>query len=159
MSRNNQLEAENKRLSQKVEEMKEICTLTSTMNVKIKSQLEQESIDKDSLKQSNLKLKVSLNKLTMKCNELNQRVKVLETNLKRKVMTRMNQPKVQIIKSASDVVRSDTMDMENLQRRYDELEAEHQEALNVIDELEFELGDVIILNFPVCQAKGFSVIF
>jgi hypothetical protein len=73
-------------------------------------------------------------------------------------MTRVNQPKVQIIKSASDVVRSDMKDMENLQSRYNELETEHQEALNVIDELEFELSDVIILNFPVCQVKGFSVI-
>lgn len=158
MSRNNQLELENKRLSQKVEEMKEICTLTSTMNVNFKSQLERESVDKGNLKESNQKLKISLNKLSVKCNELNQRVKVLETNLKRKVMTRINQPRVQIIKSASDVVRSDNQALEDLQKRHDKLDAEHQEALNVIDELEFELGDVMIQNVSLLEAKGSTMI-
>ena len=158
MSRNGQLEVENKRLSQKVEEMKEICTLTSTMNVQFKSKLEREALEKGNLKESNQKLKISLNKLSVKCNELNQRVKVLETNLKRKVLTRINQPRVQIIKSASDVVRSDNQALEDLQSRYDKLDTEHQEALNVIDELEFELDDVIIQNVSLLKAKSSTMI-
>lgn len=145
MLRNSQLEAENKRLSQKVDEMKEICALTSKLNVKFKSQLEQESNHKENMNESNKKLKMSMNKLSWKCNELNQKVKILEINLKRKVMTRINQPKVQIIKTASDVVQMDNKLIEELQKRYDQLDVEHQEALNIIDELEFELDDVITL--------------
>lgn len=147
MSRNGHLEAENKRLSVKVEEMKEICTLTSTLNIKYKSQLDREQQDKESLKESNHKLKLKLNNLSVKCNEMNERVRVLETNLKRKVLTRVNQPKVQIIKSISEITRTDNKSLEKLQKRYDELDAEHQEALQVIDELEFELGDVITSSF------------
>lgn len=147
MSRNNHYEAENKRLSVKVEEMKEICSLTSSLNVKYKSQLDRESQDKEFFKESNHNLKVKLNNLSVKCNEMNERVKVLEINLKRKVVMRINQPKVQVIKSISDITRMDSKELDVLQKRYDELDSEHQEALNVIDELEFELGDVIALNF------------
>lgn len=158
MSRNGHLEAENKRLSVKVEEMKEICTLTSTLNVKYKSQLDREQQDKESLKESNHKLKLKLNILSVKCNEMNEKVKVLETSLKRKVLTRVNQPKVQIIKSISEIRRTDNKSLADLQKRYDELDAEHQEALHVIDELEFELGDVIISSF-LCFDDNFFNLF
>jgi chromosome segregation ATPase len=148
MSHNNRIEAENKRLSMKVEEMKEICSLTSTLNVKYKSQLDKESEDKEFLKESNHKLKLRLNYLSKKCNEMNERVKVLEVNLNRKALTRINQPRVQIIKSITDITRFDSKALDDLQKRYDELDTEHKDALNVIDELEFELDDVIALNFP-----------
>lgn len=147
MSRSSQLEVENKRLSMKVDEMKEICTATSSMNVKYRMQLEKETTEKEELKESNHKLKVKLNNLTTQCNELNQRIKVLESNLSRKNDMRINaQPQVQVIKSIADIIESNPRDsaaLADLQKRFDELDAEHQEALNVIDELEFELGDVI----------------
>lgn len=144
MSRNSQLEAENQRLSMKVNEMKDICSLTSSLNVKYKLQLDSEVQDKESLKESNHKFKLKLNNLSVKCNEMNERIKVLENSLRRKVVMKVNQPKVQVIKSIADITRpADNKALQDLQRRYDELDAEHQESLNVIDELEFELGDVM----------------
>lgn len=144
MSRSSQLEAENKRLSVTVDEMKEICTLTSTLNVKYKLQLDREVQGKENFKQSNHILKLKLNNLSMKCNEMNERIKVLETNLRRKVIMKIVQPKVQVIRSITDITKVDNKALDDLQKRYDELHADHQEALNVIDELEFELGDVMI---------------
>lgn len=145
MSRSSQLEAENKRLSFKVDEMKEICSSTSSLNVKYKMQLEKESSEKENLLEVNQKLKLKLNSLSVKCNELNHRIKVLECSLKRKNATRLTQPQVRLISSVEDIVITRPKQDEalrELQKRYDELDAEHQESLNVIDELEFELGDV-----------------
>lgn len=146
MSRSNQLEVENKRLSMKVDEMKQICTTTSSLNVKFRMQLEKESTEKENLHEANLKLKTKLNSLSVICNELNEKVKVLESNLKRKSVTRI-QPQVQMINSIADIVvgTKDSEAFDDLQRRYDELDAEHHEAMDVIDQLEFELGDV---NLP-----------
>lgn len=147
MSRNSQLEAENKRLSVKVDEMKDICSLTSSLNVKYRLQLDKETSDKENLAELNQKLKTRLNNLTVKCNELNQKVKVLELNIKRKPAVRLSQqPPVRVISSISDIIIPDqrsNAEFIDLQKRFDELDAEHQEALNVIDDLEFELGDVI----------------
>lgn len=145
MSRNSQLEAENRRLTLKVDEMKSICTLTSSLNVKYQMQLQEETTEKENLKESNHKLKLKLNNLSIRCNDLNQRIKVLESNLKRKPATRASQAPVRIISSISDIIVADPNKSKafiDLQKRYDGLEAEHKEALNVIDELEFELGDV-----------------
>lgn len=150
MSRNNHLESENKRLSLKVDEMKEICSLTSSLNVKYKMQLDREASDKEDLKESNHKLKLKLNQLSAKSNEQSQRIKVLENSLKRKPAVRASQPQVRIIGSVSDIVATDprkSVVFVDLQTRYDELDAAHQEALNVIDELEFELGDVMTQKF------------
>lgn len=146
MSRNSHLESENKRLSLKVDEMKEICGLTSSLNVKYKMQLDRETSDKENLKDSNHKLKLKLNQLSAKSNDQSQRIKVLENSLKRKPAIRASQPQVRIIGSVSDIVATDprkSVVFVDLQTRYDELDAAHQEALNVIDELEFELGDVM----------------
>lgn len=152
MSRNNHLESENKRLSLKVDEMKEICSLTSSLNVKYKVQLDKEAADKTSLQESNHKLKLKLNVLTFKFTELNQRIKVLEANLRRRPVTKISsQPQVRVISSVSDIVIHNPMNngaLNDLQKRFNELEIEHQEALNVIDELEFELGDVITKSLP-----------
>lgn len=146
MSRSGQLEADNKRLSFKVDEMKEICSATSKLNVQYKTQLDKETSDKENLLEANRKLKLKLNSLSIKCNELNQRVKILEDSLQRKNATSMNQPQVRVISSVEDIVITRPKQDEafrDLKKTYNELEAEHQEALNVIDELEFELGDVI----------------
>lgn len=147
MSQASQLEVENKLLSMKVDEMKQVCTVTSTMNVKYRMQLETETAEKENLQESNHKLKVKLNSLTVVCNELNHKIKVLETELTRHNATRIvAQPQVRVIKSIADIIESNPNDsaaLDDLQKRFDELDAEHQEALNVIDELEFELGDVI----------------
>ena len=149
MSRSGQLEAENRRLTFKVDEMKEICSLSSSLNVKYKMQLDKETTDKENLLESNHKLKVKLNSLSVTCNELNERIKVLESSLKLKNATRLSQPQVRVISSVEDIVitrpKQDEA-LQDLQKRYNELDAEHQEALNVIDELEFELGDVISLK-------------
>lgn len=120
-------------------------TLTSSLNVKYKMQLQRETDEKERLQESNQKLKVTLNNLTAKCNELGQRVKLLESNLARQSAVK-EVPRVQMINSIADIVVSppqSTAAFSDLQKRFDELEAEHQEALNVIDDLEFELGDVI----------------
>lgn len=143
-----------------VDEMKEICSTTSTVNVRLRMQLEKETSEKENLKESNHKLKVKLNSLTVICNELNEKIKVLETNLKRKGVTRIvAQPKVQVIKSIADIIDSsptDSAELSDLQKRFDELDAEHQEALNVIDELEFELGDVIARGHCLTQLPSLS---
>lgn len=120
-------------------------TLTSSLNVKYKMQLQRETDEKEKLQESNQKLKVTLNNMTAKCNELGQRVKLLESNLARQSAVK-EVPRVQMINSIADIVVSppqSTAAFNDLQKRFDELEAEHQEALNVIDDLEFELGDVI----------------
>lgn len=148
MSRNSHLEAENKRLSSKVDEMKEICSLTSSLNVKYKVQLDREVTDRRNLQESNQRLKIKLNSLTVKCTELNQKVKVLDAHLRRRPITRIsNQPQVRVISLVSDIRINEPQSSEalkELQKRYDELDVAHQEALNVIDELDFELDDVII---------------
>lgn len=151
MSRSSQLEVENKRLSMKVDEMKQICTTTSSLNVKFRMQLEKESTEKENLHEANLKLKTKLNSMSVICNELNEKVKVLESNLKRQSVTRI-QPQVQMINSIADIVvgPKDSEAFDDLQRRYDELDAEHHDALDVIDQLEFELGDV---SLPAGQAN------
>lgn len=140
------MEAENKRLSQKVDELKDICSLTSSLNVKYKLQLEREASEKEALKESNHKLKLKLNNLSAKTNELAHKIKVLESNLRRKPAVRLSsQPQVRVISSISDIIIPDPKSNKafiDLQKRYDDLEAQHTEALNVIDELEFELGDV-----------------
>lgn len=144
MSHRFQLEAENERLLLKVEELKEICSLTSSLNVKHKFQLEKETNEKDALKEANHKLKLKLNNLTTKCNEQEQKIKVLESNLRRKPET--NVSRVQIVKSIYDITASSEKALISLQKRYDELEAEHHDALSVIDDLEFELGDIDYLE-------------
>lgn len=163
MSRNSQLEAENKRLFAQVEEMKEICSLTSTLNVKYKLQLDRQVTDKENLLESNHKLKLKLNTLTVKCNELDQIIKVLEANLRRKPVTKISfQPQVRVISSVSEIMVTKPLQNEalhDLQKRFDELDVEHQEALNVIDELEFELGDVIAENFSRRHSLDYACYF
>lgn len=120
-------------------------TLTSSLNVKYKMQLQRETDEKEKLQEANQKLKITLNNMTAKNNELGQRVKMLESNLARQSAVK-EVPRVQMINSIADLVVSPQQSsaaFNDLQKRFDELEAEHQEALNVIDDLEFELGDVI----------------
>lgn len=64
MSRNSHLEAENKRLSVKLEELKGISSLTSSLNVKYRLQLDKEATEKESFKEVNHRLKLKLNSLT-----------------------------------------------------------------------------------------------
>lgn len=165
MSRTGQLEAENKRLTFKVNEMKEICSLTSSLNVKYKMQLDKETTDREDILEANHKLKLKLNSMSVMCNELNQRIKVLEYSLQRKNATRMTQPQVRLISSVEDIVITRPKQDEafnDLQKRHNELDAEHQEALNVIDELEFELGDVISLkrfSLTITRKNSWSDLF
>lgn len=155
MSRNNQLDVENKRLTMKVEEMKQICTHSSSLNLKYVLELDQESTQKEILQEANHKLKLKLNVLSIKCNEFQDKIKVLETNLMRRPATRLSQP-VRIISSVSDIVVGNQVSdkaLSDLQKKFNELDVQHQEALNMIDDLEFELGDVpelsetFILNY------------
>lgn len=166
MSRSNVLEAENKRLSLKVEEMKEICSLTSTLNVKYKTQLDREAGDKAELIEANHKLKLKLNELTTRCHQLGQKVKLLEANLGRQPASRLSQPPpVRVISSISEVIVSkpsaSNKALVDLQKRFDELEVEHKGALNVIDELEFELGDVsanLLASVHIHHSRLFSLL-
>lgn len=154
------MEAENNRLTLKMEEMKQICSHSSSLNLKYKLQLDKETNQKEYLLEANHKLKLKLNVLSDKCNEFNEKIKVLETNLMRRPATRLSQP-VRVISSVSDIVVGSQVNdkaLIDLQKRFDELDVEHQEALNVIDELEFELGDVINYNF-CCHFKSFHQSF
>lgn len=146
MSRNSHLESENRRLTKTVDEMKDICSLTSSLNVKYKLQLEKETTENEILKESNQKVKLKLNQLSAKCIEQSQRIKILESHLTRHSAVRVAKPIVRIVSSVPEGVVTDPMKSDafiDLQARYDELDAAHHEALNVIDELEFELGDVM----------------
>lgn len=148
MSRNHQLEVENNRLSMKVEEMKEICTQTSSINVKYKMQLEREKESKEELVEGNSRLKKKCNELATRCHEQNEKIKVLESNLRRCTLAsiRASRIPVKIIGNVSQIIqKSDpktSSEYIDLQQKHDELENDYQEALVVIDELEFELDDV-----------------
>lgn len=146
MSRNSQLEVENKRLSMKVEEMKEICAKTSSMNVKYKMQLDGEKQTKEELLEGNAKLKKKVNELASRCYEQNEKIRVLESNLKRGASTSMRNSRVTIIGNVSEIIQKTdpktSSEYIDLEQRYCELEKEYQEAVAIIDELEFELEDV-----------------
>lgn len=145
MARNSLMDIENRRLSMKVEEMKEICSQTSSINVKYRIQLEKEISEKDETRSANQSLKLKLNKLTAIGNEQNERIKVLETHLHRAMNNRSSLVPVKIIGSISEIVKKDASDeaFNDLQQSYDELDVQHREALAMIDDLEFELGDVM----------------
>lgn len=148
MSRNSQLEVENKRLSVKVEEMKEICTQTSSLNVRYKMQLERETQSREELLEGNAKLKKKVNELGARCFEQNEKIRVLESNLRRSTSAtvRASRVPVTIIGNVSQIIqKSDpktSSEYIDLEERYAELEKEYQEAMAIIDELEFELDDV-----------------
>lgn len=148
MSRSSQLEVENKRLSVKVEEMKEICTQTSSLNVKYKMQLEREKESKEELLEGNSKLKIKANELATRCFELNEKIRVLESNLKRSssASVRSSRIPVKIIGNVSEIVQQSdpkaSPEYIDLESKYADLERDYQEALAVIDELDFELDDV-----------------
>lgn len=148
MSRNNRLEAENNRLSVEVEQMKEICTQTSSINVKYKMQLEREKESKEELLEGNARLKKKANELAARCFEQNEKVRVLESNLRRSASAsvRASRIPVKMIGNVSEIIqKSDpktSQEYIDLQNRHAELENNYHEALVVIDELEFELDDV-----------------
>jgi hypothetical protein len=155
MSRSSQLEAENKRLSMKVVEMKEICAQTSTVNVQYKSQLEKEKSLKEELLIGNAKLKNKVIKLSTVCHQQQDVIKVLRSNLRESsdASVRASRIPVKIIGNASELFETKSPKQSqaytDLEKKYGELESEYREALAVIDELEFELGDVsaIFYNF------------
>lgn len=166
MSRNHQLEVENNRLSMKVEEMKEICTQTSSINVKYKMQLEREKESKEELVEGNSRLKKKCNELATRCHEQNEKIKVLESNLRRCTLAsiRASRIPVKIIGNVSQIIqKSDpktSSEYIDLQQKHDELENDYQEALVVIDELEFELDDVsmsgLISLFTLLYSREFK---
>jgi chromosome segregation ATPase len=142
------LEVENKRLSVKVEEMKGICTQTSSLNVKYKMQLETEKEVKEELLEGNTKLKRKVNELATICYEQKEKIKVLESNLRRSqtASVRASRIPVKIIGNVSEIIQDSDPKMSkeyiDLQQQYAELEKDYQEAAAIIDELEFELDDV-----------------
>lgn len=148
MSRNSQLDHENKRLSLKVEEMKEICAKTSSMNVKYKMQLDGEKQTKKELFIGNAKLKKKVNELASQCYEQHEKIRVLESNLKRSTSasTSRSSSRVTIIGNVSQIIQKTdpktSSEYLNLEARYGELEKEYEHAMAIIDELEFELDDV-----------------
>jgi chromosome segregation ATPase len=148
MSRSSRLESENKRLSMEVEEMKDACTRSSTLSVKYKMQLEEEKNVKEDLMEGNAKLKKKVNDLSTRCFQQNEQIRVLESNLRRcsGASSRASRVPVKVIGNISEIIKNvdptETQPYIDLQRKYDELESEHREALDIIDELEFELGDV-----------------
>lgn len=149
MSRSSRLEVENKRLSMEVEQMKEACTRTSAINVKYKMELQDEKNLKDELIEGNAKLKKKVNDLSAQCHQQIERIRVLESNLRRStnVSMRASRVPVHLIGNVGEITRvvdpTTTKPFIDLQKRFNELESEHQEALAIIDELEFELGDVM----------------
>lgn len=148
MSRNSQLEVEYRRLSVKVDEMKEICAKTSSLNVNYKMQLEREKQFKEELMEGNARLKNKANELATRCFEQNEKIRVLENNLKRSLSAsvRASRVPVQIIGNVSQIIQETdpktTKEYVDLEHKYTELEQHYQEALDMIDELDFELEDV-----------------
>lgn len=148
MSRSSRLDAENKRLSMEVEQMKEICSSASSQSYKYKMQLQDEKEKKSDLLEGNAKLKNKVNDLSTRCFEQNEKIRMLESNLRRSsnASARASRVPVKIIGSISEIVQTvdptQTQQYIDLQKKCSELESEHQEALAIIDELEFELGDV-----------------
>lgn len=128
--------------------MKEICMQTSSINVKYKMQLEREKESKEELMEGNARLKKKVNELATRCFEQNEKIRVLESNLRRSASAsvRASRIPVKIIGNVSQIIqRSDPKESReyiDLQNKHDELEKNYQEALVVIDELEFELDDV-----------------
>ena len=149
MSRSSRFETENKRLSVEVEQMKEVCSRTSAINVKYKQRLEEEKSLKEELFEGNTKLKRKVNDLSSRCFEQNEHIKMLESTLRRatNVSMRASRVPVKLIGNVSEIIQkvdpTTTQPYIDLQKKYNELESQHQEALAIIDELEFELDDVI----------------
>lgn len=146
MSRNSRLEVENQRLSMEVEEMKEICAKTSSINVKYKMQLDSEKQTKEELLEGNAKLKKKVNELAARCYEQNEHIRVLENNLRRGASASMRSSRVTIIGNVNEIIQKTdpktSKEYIDLEERYSELDKQYQEALSIIDELEFELEDV-----------------
>lgn len=168
MSRSSRFEAENKRLSVEVEQMKEVCSRTSAINVKYKAQLEDERSLKEELMEGNSKLKMKVNDLSTRCYQQNEHIRMLESNLRRatNVSMRASRVPVKLIGNVSEIIQNvdptTTRPYIDLQKKYNELESQHQEALVIIDELEFELGDVINIKrlfFVVCDYLHFIFLF
>lgn len=165
MSRTSRIESENKRLSMEVEEMKEACSRTSTLNVKFKLQLEEDKNLKSDLIEGNAKLKKKVNDLSVQCYQQNEKIRMLESNLRRSVnaSSRASRVPVRIIGNISDIMQdvdpTQTKPYLDLQKKYDELENQHQEALEIIDELEFELGDVMSIKRHNLMSTSFHLFF
>lgn len=128
--------------------MKEACSKTTSINVKFKMKLEDEKILKDELLAGNARLKTKVNSLSTQCFQQHEKIKILESNLRRatNVSMRASRVPVRMIGSVSEIIQKADPKYADLERRYDELESEHREALVIIDELEFELGDVISIK-------------
>ncbi|CAG9798874.1 unnamed protein product [Chironomus riparius] len=163
MSRSSRFETENKRLSVEVEQMKEVCSRTSAINVKYKQRLEEEKSLKEELFEGNTKLKRKVNDLSSRCFEQNEHIKMLESNLRRatNVSMRASRVPVKLIGNVSEIIQNvdptKTQPYVDLQKKYNELESEHQEALVIIDELEFELGDIDHLEMEILRLQQENV--
>lgn len=146
MLRNKDLERENQRLSMKVDEMKEICSRTSSLNVQFKMQLERQNDTKEELIEGNTKLKKKVNELASQCFKQHERIQVLESNLRRSLSASTRSSQVTIIGNVSEIIQQTdpktSSEYVDLEEKYGELEKEYQEAMAIIDELEFELDDV-----------------
>ncbi|XP_070499644.1 tektin-1 isoform X2 [Chironomus tepperi] len=163
MSRSSRFEAENKRLSVEVEQMKEVCSRTSAINVRYQQRLEEERSVKEELLEGNAKLKQKVNDLSTRCFQQNEHIRMLESNLRRatNVSMRASRVPVRLIGSVSEIIQNvdptTTQPYIDLQKKYNELESEHQEALVIIDELEFELGDIDYLEMEILRLQQENV--
>ncbi|KAG5676659.1 hypothetical protein PVAND_006477 [Polypedilum vanderplanki] len=159
MSRSSRLESENKRLSMEVETMKEACSRASSQSVKYKMQLEEEKNFKEELMEGNAKLKKKVNDLAAICHQQNEKIKILENNLIRSTSARAS--RVKVIGSITDIIETadptKSQQYIDLQTKYDELQIEHREALDIIDELEFELGDIDHLEIEIQRLQQENV--
>ena len=145
--------------------MKEVCSRTSAINVKYKMQLEDEKNSKEELTEGNSKLKKKVNDLSTLCYQQNEHIRMLEANLRRatNVSMRASRVPVKLIGNVSEIIQNvdptTTQPYIDLQKKYAELESQHQEALVIIDELEFELGDVISIKRHIFLSLTVSLIF
>ena len=97
MTKNVYLETENKKMFLQHDELKELCSKTSALNVTYKTQLDKEIACKEDTMEGNQIMKKKLNNVTAKCLEQKEKIKTLEYSLQRSAVKRVSQVPIQIV--------------------------------------------------------------
>ena len=81
----------------KYDELKELCSKTSALNVTYKIQLDKEIACKESTIEGNQIMKKKLNNVTTKCLEQEEKIKTLQCSLQHSAVKRVSQVPIQIV--------------------------------------------------------------
>lgn len=97
MTKNVYLDTENKKMFLKLDELKEICSKTSALNVTYKILLDKEIAFKEDTIERNHIMKKKMNNVTAKCFEQAEKIKTLECSLQRSAVKRISQVPIQTV--------------------------------------------------------------